>query len=255
MLLAIDAGNSTVQFGFFRDGSLVQQFTAQSREEATADEYAAFLLAAMSGSGMDESPIEGVALSSVVPSLVHVIFQAVRRFTDATPLLVSSRLRLPISIKYGTPETLGSDRIASASAAYKLFGGPVIVADFGTATTVSVVDRQGDFLGGMIAPGLMTGYKALLGRASGLPRVGLTYPKDAVGTTTAEGIQSGVIFGHADMAAGLIRRAMAEAGEAKVAVTGGLAGMVLPHLGMKAQHDPALALKGLEIIYKINTEN
>lgn len=255
MLLAIDAGNSTVQFGFFRDGGLVQQFTAQSREEATSDEYAAFLLAAMSGSGIDESPIEGVALSSVVPSLVHVIFQAVRRFTEATPLLVSSRLKLPVKIKYGTPDTLGSDRIASASAAYSLFGGPVIVVDFGTATTVSVVDKDGGFLGGMIAPGLMTGYKALLERASGLPRVGLAFPKDAVGTNTAEGIQSGVIFGHADMAAGLIRRATAGVGEARVAATGGLAGLVLPHLGIKAERDPVLALKGLEIIYKINTEN
>lgn len=252
MLLAIDAGNSTIGFGFFKDGGLVQKFTAQSREEATADEYAAFLLAAMSGSGMDEAPIEGVAVSSVVPSLVHVIFEAVRRFTEATPLLISSRLKLPIKIKYATPDTLGSDRIASASAAYSLSGGPVIVADFGTATTISVVDGGGSFIGGMISPGLLTGYKALLGRASGLPRVGLTFPKNAVGTTTAEGIQSGVIFGHAEMAAGLVRRAQAEAGDARVAVTGGLAELILPHLGMKAEHEPYLTLKGLENIYKLN---
>lgn len=254
MILAIDAGNSTVAFGFFEGDELVSVFRAESRSYAQPDEYLAFLNAHMGRAGIEPANITGVVISSVVGPLVHVLFETVKCITSATPMLISSRLKaLGVKVRYATPETLGGDRLASASAAYAAFGGPVIVVDFGTATTLTVVDGDGGLVGGMIAPGLLTGYEALIARTSGLPRVGLTTPKDAIGTSTLEGLQSGIIYGHADMVGGLVRRAESELKEtARIVVTGGLAGLVVPHMGREVQVEPNLTLMGLLGIYNLN---
>src|SRR3990172_813151 len=164
MILAIDAGNSTVGFGFFEGRDLVLSLKAESRPGATPDEYSAFLRSHMRQANIAPEAVGGAVISSVVPPLVHVFFEALKGMTDASPLVVSGRLKLGIKIKYRTPETLGPDRIAAAHAAFEKYGGPVAVVDFGTATTISVVDKGGSFLGGMIAPGLMTGFVALTGR-------------------------------------------------------------------------------------------
>jgi type III pantothenate kinase len=253
MILAIDAGNSTVVFGFFEGDELVAAFKAESRTGATPDEYAAFLHAHIGQAGIDPSRITGAVISCVVGPLVHVLFEAVKGMTPATPMLISTRLKLPVKVRYATPETLGGDRLASASAAYTSFGGPVIVVDFGTATTLTVVDGGGALLGGMIAPGLLTGYEALIAKTSSLPRVGLTTPKDAIGVNTMEGLQSGIIYGHAAMAKGLIERAESELKEpAGIAATGGLAGMVVPHIGRGVHIEPNLTMNGLLGIYRLN---
>jgi type III pantothenate kinase len=253
MILAIDAGNSTVAFGFFEGDEPVAVLRAESRTGATPDEYAAFLHAHIVQAGIAPANITGVVISSVVGPLVHVLFEAVKGITHATPMLISTRLKLPLKVRYSTPETLGGDRLASASAAYVSLGGPVVVVDFGTATTLTVVDGGGALLGGMIAPGLLTGYEALIARTSGLPRVGLTTPKDAIGVNTLEGLQSGIIYGHAAMAKGLIGRAESELKESAVIVaTGGLAGMVVPHIGREVHTEPNLTLNGLLGIYNLN---
>ncbi len=254
MIIAIDAGNSTVAFGFFEGDELKHVFKAETRKDAAADEYRAVLLSRMGSAGIKAVRIKGVVISTVVPGLLPVLFEALKEVCKETPLVVTPGLQLGIKVGYKTPATLGADRLAAAAGAYAKYGGPVIVLDFGTATTVSVVDGKGSFLGGMIAPGLMTGYRALIEKTSALPMVPLDAPKHAVGATTAEGLQSGVILGHAAMADGLLARARAElGGTAHAVATGGLAFMVVPHMLSQVVADENLTLKGLYVIYKLNS--
>lgn len=254
MILAIDAGNSTVGFGFFEGGSMAASARAETRPGATADEYWSFITSQMGRAGIGRSEVEGIVISSVVPPLVPVFFEALKGLCDSLPLVVSTRLKLGIRIKYASPESLGSDRIASASAANKIHGGPVIVTDFGTATTFSVIDKDGTFIGGAIAPGLLTGYNALIGETAGLPRVGLTFPKSAIGGSTGEGLTSGIIFGHAAMAEGMVARLARElGGKPKCVATGGFAGLITPHVPAIEVSDPHLTLKGLALIYELNS--
>ena len=254
MLIAVDAGNSTVAFGLFEGEDLVRVFKTDTREDADAGEYLAFLTSRLDEAGINSGRVEGAAISSVVPAITPVLSEALGKLCRKPPLQVSAGMRLGVRIGYKTPETLGQDRLAAAAGAYAMYGGPVVVMDFGTATTISVVDGEGTFLGGMIAPGLMTAYGALIDKTSALPRVALEPPKHAVGVTTAEGIQAGVIFGHAAMADGLLARVRAEAGAAAAAVaTGGLASMVVPYMLTRVETDENLVLKGLYIIYKLNS--
>jgi type III pantothenate kinase len=253
MLLAIDIGNSTISFGIFDGEGLKTTFKAQSRRKATSDEYSSFIRAQFSNAGLTPGQIDGAVISSVVPTLVHVFFDALKALGQSSPLLVSSRLKLPINIKYKTPEALGPDRIASASGAWNPGKGPVAVVDFGTATTISVVDSKGNFIGGTISPGLLTAYEALINTAAGLPRIGLAYPKKPVGEDTAEGLEAGVILGHASMADGLLLRAEGQLGlKLKTVATGGLSEMVVPHMTRKTDVHPHLTLAGLALIHKIN---
>jgi len=255
MLLAIDIGNSTIPFGIFEGENLKCTFKAESRKKAAADEYSSFIRAQLSSAGLAPEQIDGAVISSVVPTLVHVFFDALKVLGQSSPPLVSARLKLPVNIKYKTPEALGADRIASASGAYNSGKGPVAVVDFGTATTISVVDPEGNFIGGTISPGLLTAYDALINAAAGLPRIGLAYPKKPVGEDTAEGLEAGVILGHASMVDGLLSRAEGQLGlKLKTVATGGLAEMVVPHMTRKTEVHPYLTLKGLALIYKINID-
>ncbi len=260
MLLAIDIGNSTISFGIFEGEEIVCSFKAESRKRAAPDEYAAFVRAQTAAFKIAPGAIDGAVISSVAPALVHVFFSVLKTLDMPSPLLVSSRLKLPIKIKYKSPETLGSDRIASASGAFAgrpaSEMGPVAVLDFGTATTISVVDSGGNFLGGTISPGLITSYEALTNAAAGLPGIGLAYPKKPIGEDTAEGLESGVILGHAAMAEGLLGLAEGQLGaKLRAVATGGLADMVVPHMTKrKPVIDPHLTLKGLARIYKINLD-
>jgi type III pantothenate kinase len=255
MLLAIDIGNSTISFGIFEGENLKYTFKAESRKKAAADEYSSFIRSQFSSAGLAPEQIDCAVISSVVPTLVHVFFDALKALGQSAPLLVSSRLKLPINIKYKAPEALGADRIASASGAYSLGKGPVAVVDFGTATTISVVDSEGNFIGGTISPGLLIAYEALINAAAGLPRIGLAYPKKPVGEDTAEGLEAGVILGHASMVDGLLLRAETQLGlKLKTVATGGLAEMVVPHMTRKAVIDTHLTLKGLAVVHKINQD-
>jgi len=245
MLLAVDAGNSTIGFGLFEGEHLAVSFKAETRR-ATADEYWSFISSQMSRAGLDHGEVDGVVISSVVPSLVPIFFEALRGLGAAAPLLVSARLKLGLKMAYKTPESVGPDRLANAVAALSIYGGASIVVDFGSATTFSVVDEKGAFVGGPITPGLMTSYDALTSKTAGIPRVGLTYPRNVIG--------SSIVFGHASMVEGLIARLKAEmGGKPTVVGTGGLAGFVEPHIkGSVDVFDPQLTLKGLSIIHKLN---
>jgi type III pantothenate kinase len=253
MILAIDVGNSTVSFGFFDEDRLAHKFTSASRANSAPDEIISFLSPLMMRAGITWSDIGSIVISSVVPSLVHVFFEAFGPLVAGSPLLVSSRLKLNVKVEYKTPDTLGGDRIAASCAAYEMSGGPVAVIDFGTATTVTVVDAEGNLTGGAIAPGLVTGYEALTSKTAGLPYAGLTFPRSAVGRTTSECIQSGLIFGHAAMADGLLKRVREEmGGRLKIIATGGLAGLVVLQMEEQAEIVPDLTLKGLKLIASIN---
>ena len=255
MLLAIDIGNSTISFGIIEGEEIKCAFKAASRRKTTPDEYSAFLRTQLAAYKIPPGAIDGTVISSVAPVLVGVFFSVLKTLEMPSPLLVSSRLKLPIKIKYKNPETLGSDRIAAASGAFSGGNGPVAVLDFGTATTVSVVDSGGNFLGGTISPGLITSYEALTNAAAGLPKIGLAYPKKVIGEDTTEGLESGVIIGHAAMAEGLLMRMEGQSGaKFRAVATGGLADMVAPHMARKPEIYPHLTLKGLAAIYKMNLD-
>ncbi len=255
MLLAVDIGNSTISFGIFEGEDIKCAFKAESRRKATPDEYSAFVRAQTEAYKIPPGAIDGAVISSVAPALVGVFFGVLKTLGMPSPLLVSSRLKLPINIRYRNPETLGSDRIAAASGAFSEGNGPVAVLDFGTATTVSVVDSDGNFLGGTISPGLITSYEALINAAAGLPGIGLAYPKKPIGEDTAEGLESGVILGHAAMAEGLLMRMESQSGaKFRAVATGGLADLVVPHMARKPEIYPYLTLKGLARIYRMNID-
>ena len=254
MILAIDAGNSTIAFGFFEGDELVAVFKAESRTGATPDEYAAFLHAHIGQAGIDPSNITGVVISCVVGPLVHVLFEAVKGMTTATPMLISTRLKLPVKVRYATPETLGGDRLASASAAYTSFGGPVIVVDFGTATTIDVIAEDGGYLGGAIAPGMNMIADALHLFTARLPRVDIAAPSQVIATNTNDGLRAGVFYGYLSLIEGLARRTLDEMNTptASVIATGGLARIVAPHIPLIHAVDMELPYEGLRIIHELN---
>jgi type III pantothenate kinase len=253
MILAVDVGNSTVGFGFLDKDRIAHRFRAETRIRTTPDEYLSFLLSNMERAGVSSGDIEGSVMASAVPPLVPTIYETLKGVSGSTPLVVSPRLKLGIRITYKTPETLGIDRVVCGSAAYMLFGGPCMVVDCGTATTFTYIDHDGNLVGGAIAPGVQTSSEALMGRTACLPRVSLTFPKNAMGTTTDEAMLSGVVFGHAAMIEGMLKRFSDELGLKPVVVmTGGSAPAVTPHIKGVDRHEPDLSFKGLKAIFDKN---
>ena len=253
MLLAVDIGNTTTGVAVYSDDRLVHHWWLSTLRERTADELMVVLASLMRLSGADPREITGVAVSSVVPSQTGPWQQLCRQFLHLEPLVVGPQTDTGVVIGYRFPEELGADRIVNAAAAVHLYGAPVIVVDFGTATTFDVVDAQGRYLGGAIAPGVGISAEALFERAARLPRVELRRPPAAVGRSTAESIQSGIIFGFAGQVDGLVRRLMRELdGPARVVATGGLAELIAPECETVEEVNPLLTLEGLRLIFQRN---
>ena len=253
MLLTIDAGNTQTVVGLFRDAALVDHWRIATVADRTSDELALMVqqFLGFHGFSFDDS-ITGVAISSGVPRVTAELRTMTDRYFGFPALVVEPGVRTGMPILYDNPKEVGADRIANAVGAYDLYGGPSIVVDFGTATTIEAVSDRGEYLGGAIFPGVEISMDALFGRAAGLRRVELTEPKHVIGKSSAESIQSGMIYGFSAQADGLVERFVEELGPCEVIATGGLAEPIIPHSRTIRHYEPWLTLYGLRIIFERN---
>ncbi|MGE5486083.1 MAG: type III pantothenate kinase [Ignavibacteriales bacterium] len=254
MILAIDVGNTNVVLGAYTGKELVTHWRVSTQRHRTSDEYGIFVLQLFKYADLDPSQVEAIVLASVVPPLTPVIEDMCRRFFDIEPLVVDLGVKTGIAIGYENPREVGADRIANAAAAYRKYGGPVIVVDFGTATTFDAITANGEYLGGAIAPGISISAEALYTRAARLPKVELTRPRHAIGRNTVASMQAGIVFGYAGQVDELVARIKHElGGDARVVATGGLAPLVAPETRSIERIDQWLTLEGLVMIYEMNT--
>ncbi len=254
MLLAVDVGNTQTHIGVFSKDAIVAQWRTHTVRSRTADELALTFRQFLSMDDLSfDRQITGVVISSVVPTLTAAIREMVERYFHFSPVVVEPGTRTGMPIHIDNPSELGADRICNAVAAYTLAGGPLIVIDFGTATTFDVVSQRGEYLGGAIAPGVQVSADALAQAAARLPRVELLAPRSVIGKSTIESVRAGVLLGAAAMVDGMIDRIRGEMkGEPQVVATGGLAPLVLEHCSTKSRFEATLTLTGLRILYERN---
>ena len=254
MLLAVNVGNTNTVLGVFRGTELEHQWRTSTETERTADELAVLFGGLLEQADLSFSnQITGVVISSVVPTSTGALRDMVQRYFNFPPVIVEPGTKTGMPILTDNPRELGADRVVNALAAYRRYGGPCIVIDFGTATTYDAVSAQGEFLGGAIAPGLQTKNASLSRETARLPQVELQAPRTAIGKNTVDAIQSALIFGTAAEADGMIERMRKEfGGDATVVATGGLAPLVIPHCQFVDEHDPWLTLEGLRLVFERN---
>ena len=255
MLLAVDIGNTNIAFGVFDGGQLRATWRMAADVNQTADEYAALLLNLLHHQGLEASDIKEVALCCVVPPLLTTFEELCQRYFRLSPLVVGAGVKTGVRIRMDNPREVGADRIVNAAAAHHLYRGPVIIVDLGTATTFDTVSKEGDYLGGAIAPGINTAAEALFTQAAMLPRVELIHPKQAIGTNTIAAMQSGIVFGYVGLVEGVVARIQQELGEkAKVVATGGYAELIAKETAVIDEVNPDLTLVGLRLIYLMNKD-
>ncbi|MEK7797965.1 MAG: type III pantothenate kinase [Nitrospirota bacterium] len=253
MLLAIDIGNTNIVWGVFDGDRLVADWRIGTDHSKTTDEYAILLLDLLRVEGISPDRVDGVILSSVVPPLTPLFEELAETYFHRLPLNVSAEMETGLTIKYTNPREVGSDRIVNAAAAYRRYGGPLIIVDFGTATTFCAVTADGEYLGGAIAPGLRISAEALYARTAKLPKIELVRPKSAIGQDTVASMQAGLVFGYAGLVDELVRRIQQELGrDCFVLATGGLAGLVAPESRSIREIRPHLTLEGLALLYALN---
>jgi len=253
MLLAIDIGNTDTTLGVFEDKELRATWHMATSIHRMVDEYAALLVNLLHHQGLDIPDIKEVALCSVVPPLTATFSELVQRYFQISPLVVGAGVKTGVRIRMDNPREVGADRIVNAAAAHHLYGGPIIITDLGTATTFDAVSKEGDYLGGAIAPGINIAAEALFMRAAMLPRVELVHPQSAIGTNTITAMQSGIVFGYVGLVEGIVARIQQElGGKAKVVATGGDARLIAKETAVIDIVNPNLTLIGLRLIYRMN---
>jgi len=253
MLLAIDIGNSSIKFGIFDRDSLFHKFTIQTKRDYTAEELMFDRLKLVEEQFI-QLDIGSCIVASVVPELNGPIAQVCRELFKITPRFVDASWELGLNIKYDPPEAAGADRLVNAFAAVRKYGAPSIICSFGTATTIDAVNAAGDFIGGVIAPGMLISAKALQLMTAKLPNVAIEMPRTVFGTSTIGSIQAGIVLGHAAMADGIIRRMLLEtagfsaSADLNIVATGGFASLIAPEIGSITQVDENLTLDGLRML-------
>jgi type III pantothenate kinase len=254
MLLAIDTGNTNVTIGVFEGDTIRATWRIYTRLNQMADEYAVMILNLLKQQGLDVPDIDKVAISCVVPPLRSTFNELFHKYFNITPLMVGPGIKTGIRIRMDNPREVGSDRIANATAAHTIYKDDVIVVAMGTATAFDTVSKEGDYLGGAVAPGIAIAAEALFTRTAALPRVEWIRPKKAIGTSTVTAIQSGLIFGYAGLIEGIVTRIRDELGRnAMVVATGGYAELVAGETKVIDTVNPDLTLMGLKILYEMNT--
>ena len=253
MLLAIDVGNTEVTVGLFQDAELTRSSRMSSETRRTADEIVLALSLFFPELGDNRGKPTGSVIASVVPTATAGYLEAARKLCGGKPLEVTAAMNSGVTIDYRDPASMGADRIANAAAAIERYGAPVIVVDFGTATTFDVILRERRYIGGVIAPGIVTGAEHLIRRAARLSAFELRPPQHVVGRSTEESLQSGVYYGAVGQVDAIVRRIAAEEKiKPRVVATGGLASMIAKHSETIEKVDPDLTLHGLRIIHELS---
>ncbi|MEA1960129.1 MAG: type III pantothenate kinase [Bacillota bacterium] len=253
MVLVFDVGNTNMVIGVYEGKERVMHWRVRTDTLRTADEYGMMLNSLFNYHKLDIKAIKSVVISSVVPTLMMELNQMSERYFSCKPLVVGPGVKTGLPIKYDNPREVGADRVVNAVAAYEKYGGPLIIIDFGTATTFCVVNEQGEYMGGAIAPGIRISTDALVSRAAKLPRVEYVKPKSMIGKNTVMSMQVGIVYGFVGQVEGIVHRMKAEMGEnPKVIATGGLAAVIAAETNTIDVIDEFLTLEGLRIIYEMN---
>ena len=248
MLLAVDVGNTQTVFGLFADERLVEERRVATEAHRTADE-----LGAQVAGFFDLARVDAVCLASSVPALVRQYEDFADRWAAAPILVLGPGTRTGLAVRYDDPREVGPDRIANAMAARERHGAPAIVVDFGTSTNFDIVSAEGEFVGGVLAPGIETSMEALFARAARLTKVDFVEPPSVIGKTSAQALQSGLVYGFAGQVDAIVTRIRGELhAEAPAIATGGLAELIAPHAVTIERVDPSLTLEGLRLVWALN---
>ncbi|MGM0421026.1 MAG: type III pantothenate kinase [Bacillota bacterium] len=253
MILTMDVGNSTIFIGLFVNDELIESWRISTDRNKTSDEYGIILRQLIDTSSKSLEEVEGIIISSVVPTVMSKLKEMASRYFSCNVIVVGPGIKTGMNIKTENPKEVGSDRIVNAVAASQKYEGPTIIVDFGTATTICAVSKYGDYLGGAIAPGIEIATEALFEKAAKLPKIELSFPKTAIGKNTEDSIKSGIIFGFAGQVDALITRFKTELSiNATVIATGGLVNHIAPEIEAIDRIEPYLTLEGLNYLAGLN---
>ncbi len=254
MILTIDVGNTNITCGVFEKEEIAASFRITTKIPRTSDEYGMLISNLLEKNSLSPKDVEDAIICSVVPNVMHSLEGALIKYFNIKPIIVEAGVKTGIRIVTPNPQQIGADRIVDAVAGYELYGGPVIVIDFGTATTYDYVDEHGAFLGGVTAPGIRISAKALWEDAAKLPEIEIKKPENVLGKDTISSMQSGLVYGQIGQTEYIIKRAKEEMGrpDTKVVVTGGLGRIIAKETSYVDVYDPNLTLKGIFLVYKKN---
>ncbi len=258
MILALDVGNTNITCGVFEGDTIKASFRITTKMPRTSDEYGMIITTLLEKNEVEMPQIHDAIICSVVPNIMHSLQNALIKYFNIKPIIVEAGIKTGIRIATPNPQQIGADRIVDAVAAYELYGGPVLVIDFGTATTYDMVDAEGTFMGGITAPGIRISAKALWEDAAKLPEIEIKKPENILGKDTITSMQSGLVYGQIGQTEYIIRKAKEETGmpDAKVVVTGGLGRIISGETNTVDVYDPDLTLKGINLVYqKQNRKN
>lgn len=254
MLLVINVGNTNIILGVYEGKRLLAHWRLGTVKERTSDEFGAFFMGFFNNEKLEASKVEAVVIASVVPPIMYSLEHAIRKYFKTEPILIGPGIKTGINIKYEHPRELGADRIVNAVAAWEIYRGPVIIVDFGTATTFNAVSSKGEFLGGAICPGIKISAEALFQGTAKLPRIELSKPESVIGRNTAVSMQAGIFYGYVGQVNNIVNRIKKEMKEEniKVIATGGLARLIASEAESIDEINGHLTLEGLRIIYEKN---
>lgn len=264
MLLAIDVGNTNITFGVYDAKTLCSTWRMSTRQERTSDETGLLIVQFLQHAGIAAADVRHVILCTVVPPVMHSLINAIRKYVRLEPVQVEPGVRTGINIRYENPREVGADKIVNAVATLKLYGGPAIIVDFGTATTFCAVSEKHDYLGGIICPGIKISAEALFERASKLTRVEIIKPRHVIGRTTVASMQSGLVHGYVGQVNHIVQLMKTEMIEEfsmgrspediRVVATGGMSRLIAPEAESIQQVNPMLTLEGLRMIHEMNAD-
>jgi type III pantothenate kinase len=254
MILVMDVGNTNIVLGVYEGKKLLVSWRMATDKERTADEYGMFIVSLFNNEKLEVVEVEAIIIASVVPPIMYSLEHAIRKYFKHEPIIVGPGVKTGINIKYENPREVGADRIVNAVAGFELYGGPLIVVDFGTATKFEAISSKGEYLGGVICPGVKIAADALFQKASKLPRIELSKPENVIGRNTVANLQSGIIYGQIGQVDYIVTRMKKEMKEENIRVvaTGGLARLIAGEAETIDEINGQLTLDGLRIIYERN---
>ena len=253
MILVVDVGNTNIVMGIYDGDILVANWRLSTLDNRTSDETGMIMSQFIENMGFSIGDINDVIISSVVPSLMHTLDLAMQKFIGIKPMIVTNDMNTGINIKYDNPKEVGADRIVNAVAGLEIYGGPLIIIDFGTATTFCAIDKDRNYLGGVICPGIKISMESLFEKTAKLPRIEIANPGHIIGTNTVESMQSGAVFGYTGQVEYIVEKMKKELGDGtKVIATGGMARMISEETVCIDEVNSKLTLEGLKILYKMN---
>jgi len=251
MIFVIDVGNTNIVFGLYKDDKLLMNWRMGTDKNKASDEYGMFYLDIFRHVNIEITEITAVLISSVVPPIMYSLEHSIRKYFQKDPIVIGPGIKTGMNIKIENPKEVGADRIVNAVAAYEIYGGPIIIIDFGTATTFCAVSDKGEYLGGAISPGIKIGIEALYSNAAKLPRIEISKPAKVIGKNTVNSMKSGIVFGYIGQVEYIVKKMKKEMdrNDVKVVATGGFANMIAAETAYIDEINPLLTLEGLKIIY------